>query len=756
MSPNSSSSAADDLADEAASLDGYFSDAPLEPQPRYPPIDETFDRCVVISNLPKVPEAKYDKLAKVVQKLVSRIGNLASYGDDGGAPPPPDGDCDGDTSPSSSAAAASFAGFFMPRSGDGVTAGCAFVEYESAGDARRAIEVLEGYKFDKNHSLRVTPHERASRLANVDASGFTMPDPDPFKERPNTMSWLEDSCQRDQFAMRQGKETAVYWNDGRGEPVVDYDGARERKAGVNWCDYYVQWSPKGSYLATLVPSKGVILWGGKGFEKIGRFAAPGVNFVVFSPQENYMLTSNNNRKDPQAIKVWSIQSGTCLRTFPLYPKDFLDPAQSEEQASEGGGVPPPPFQWSHDDKYLARMGKDLISIFETPSMKLLDKRSLAADGIREFQFSPKANLIAYWAPEHKNQPAHVDLVEIPSRKQLRQKNLFNVTKCSMVWQESGEYLGVKVTRHTKSKKTLYNNLELFRVNEPGVPVEMLDVKDAVMSFAWEPQGSRFAIIHAENPTSTKVNVTFYDMYKTIELEKKKGGGGNKKGGGGAKEKQVVAEVNLVETLEGKQCNCIFWSPAGRTVILAALGDSASGTLEFYDVDSKTLVIKEHYRANQVLWDPSGRTVATTVSQPIGGGHFKFAMDNGYVLWTFQGKQLSQASFEAFYQFTWRPRERLTSKEEIAVIARNIKKYEKQFNAFDEAKKRRLRLQETKGKRRSRAEFRAVMARLAEWRARQKHERMELLGGYDSEDEGNFTTTEVTIETVLNTKEDLVY
>ena len=31
--------------------------------------------------------------------------------------------------------------------------------------------------------------------------------------------------------IRQGKETAVFWNDGRGEPVVDYDGAREKKAG---------------------------------------------------------------------------------------------------------------------------------------------------------------------------------------------------------------------------------------------------------------------------------------------------------------------------------------------------------------------------------------------------------------------------------------------------------------------------------------------------------------------------------------------
>ena len=68
----------------------------------------------------------------------------------------------------------------------------------------------------------------------------------------------------------------------------------------------------------------------------------------------------------------------------------------------------------------------------------------------------------------------------------------------------------------------------------------------------------------------------------------------------------------------------------------------------------------------------------------------------------------------------------------------------------------MRLQETKGKRKNRAAFRATMARLKEWRARQKQERMALLGGYDSEDENNFTTKEVTIETVLNTKEDLVY
>ena len=258
-------------------------------------------------------------------------------------------------------------------------------------------------------------------------------------------------------------------------------------------------------------------------------------------------------------------------------------------------------------------------------------------------------------------------------------------------------------------------------------------------------------IHAENPTSTKVNVTFYDMFRMSEPEKKKG---SKKSA--SKEKQLVAEVNKVETLEGKQCNCIFWSPAGHTIVLAALGDSASGTLEFYDVDNKSLTFKEHYRANQVLWDPSGRSLATTVSQPIGGGHFKFAMDNGYIIWSFQGKQISQQSFETFYQFQWRPREKLFNKEEIAEVSKNLKKYEKQFNAFDEAKKRKLRLEETRGKRKNRAAFRATLARLKEIRANMKQERMALLNGYDSEDESNFVTKEVTIETVLSTKEELVY
>lgn len=641
-----------------------------------------------------------------------------------------------------------FSGVSIPYNAEiDSTMGFAFVEYESAESVTKALEALQGYAFDKSHSLKILSYDRAVQLlSQKEDEEYKEPEPVPFVEKVNTSSWLLDNFQRDQFVIRQGRETVVYWSDSRLDPVVDYDGSREKEAGVAWCEYYVQWSPLGSYLATLVPARGVILWGGSSYEKLARFPAAGVETVLFSPRENYILISNNRRDDPAAIKVFSIESGKLLRTFPLFPSKFLPEKATKEEIQQ---ITPPPFQWSHDDKYLARMGVDMISIYETPSMKLLDQTSLITDGIREFQFSPRANILAYWAPEHGNAPAHVDIIELPSRNKLRQKNLFNVNKCSMVWQSEGAFLGVKVTRHTKSKKTFFNNLELFRVQEPGIPVEMLDIKDAVMAFAWEPKGSRFAIIHAENPSSTKVNVSFYDMNKVVEVPPPLTSKSKKI------EMTVVAEVNKVETLEGKQCNCFFWSPAGKNIVLASLGEAASGTLEFYDVETKALVVKEHYRANQVLWDPSGRTVATTVTQPISGGQFKFAMDNGYILWSFYGKQLCTQSFETFYQLQWRPRETLLSKEETAVVIKNLKKYEKQFDKADKELSRARYLEETKGKRALRTAFRQHIAHLRAIKNNQHADRVVLLGGYDSEDESNYVMKEITVESVLTVKEEVV-
>ena len=349
----------DALEAESAELDGYFSDAELVPEPIYPELNRNFDSAIVITNLPKVPEAKYEKLTAVVTRLAGKIGTLATSEE--------------------------FSGVFMPfDKAAGSTLGFCFVEFATPEEAKNAVDVLQGYSFDKKHQLSVTAYPRAMQLRKAEPT-FVPPTPPEFEEKPNACEWLEDPNQRDSFLVRFQNETVVNWFDGgKSDPVVDYDGAREKEAGVNWCEYYCHWSPEGSYLATLVPSKGVILWSGKNYEKTGRFVAPGVKMVLFSPQENFILTNNQDPTDPAAIKIYHVQTGKLLRAFKLYP---------ENVSKEG---PPPPFQWSHDDKYLARMGSGLISIFETPTMKLLDSRSLAAEGICDFQWSPKSNLLAYW------------------------------------------------------------------------------------------------------------------------------------------------------------------------------------------------------------------------------------------------------------------------------------------------------------------------------------------------------------------------
>jgi translation initiation factor 3 subunit B len=147
-------------------------------------------------------------------------------------------------------------------------------------------------------------------------------------------------------------------------------------------------------------------------------------------------------------------------------------------------------------------------------------------------------------------------------------------------------------------------------------------------------------VHAENKSATRANVSFYDMNKEMEVEVKAQRGKNPRKA--YTKTEVVQELNLVTTLKDRQCNTLYWSPAGNMIVLASLGESSSGSLEFYDVSAgEVLAVREHYRATEVVWDPSGRTLATCVVQPLAGGYFKFAMDNGYIIWGSQGKQLFQ-------------------------------------------------------------------------------------------------------------------
>merc|ERR1719469_1139296 len=110
-------------------LEGYYSETDICVEPQYPIMMESFETTIVVTNLPKVPLSKLEKLKKVLTKLVGHIGPLAVS---------PDG---------------SYSGLYMPH-GESATHGVCLVEYENGENAKKAVAALQNYKFDKNHRLQ--------------------------------------------------------------------------------------------------------------------------------------------------------------------------------------------------------------------------------------------------------------------------------------------------------------------------------------------------------------------------------------------------------------------------------------------------------------------------------------------------------------------------------------------------------------------------------------------------------------------------
>ena len=113
--------------------------------------------------------------------------------------------------------------------------------------------------------------------------------------------------------------------------------------------------------------------------------------------------------------------------------------------------------------FFARLAKDAIQVYKAPEMTLLDKKSVKLPGVSEFCWSPGEPILATFQPEQNggNVPARISLIQLPSRNEVRSKNLFNVSDVKMFWQSQGDYFAVKVDHHTKSKRARTVALNCF-------------------------------------------------------------------------------------------------------------------------------------------------------------------------------------------------------------------------------------------------------------------------------------------------------
>ncbi|THH31902.1 hypothetical protein EUX98_g2282 [Antrodiella citrinella] len=656
-----------------------YSDIDAKYQVQY---EEGLDNVVVVDGVPVIDKSKAEKLLARIAKEFGKKGSNVKADD-----------------------------MFIPwDEKTGKSKGYLFVDFKTADDAVYGIAALQEYQFDSKHRFYLNRFTDIERYASLDET-YHEPEPEPYTTKEHLRAWLGDPQGRDQFVTYRGDDVEINWHGKPSQCEVAY-------SKTNWTDLYAQWSPLGTYLASL-HRPGVRLWGGSSWSHQQRFAHPLVRLLDFSPNENYLATWSHDpivvpegaQQGPQFfspedegnnIAVWDVKTGNLLRTFPSsYP---------EQDADAGGGagkkpqMPWPALKWSADDKYVARVtvGQQ-ISVYELPSMGLVDKKSIKVDGVVDFEWCPlgekdrdedakavagkgkkppRQNLLAFWMPEVANQPARVTVMEFPSRQIMRQKNLFNVTECKLYWQNQGDFLCVQVDRHTKTKKSIFCNLEIFRVREKDFPVEVVELKDTVVNFSWEPKGDRFALVSSNDPNlgssgpgvTIKTDVSFYAHDRT------------------------KGNFRLLRTLPGRTSNTIRWSPKGRHVVLATVGSTSKSELEFWDMDFNNddfgkgaaakdewgsgiqhLGTADHYAVTDADWDPSGRYIATSASA------WRHTIENGYAIWDFKGTEQSKQILDRFKQFVWRPRPRtLLTKEQQRQIRKNLKEYSRQFEEEDAA------------------------------------------------------------------------
>lgn len=625
------------------------------------PEDTTFERFVVVDGCPVAPEAKVPVLTKVLTKLLSQAGTVVS--------------------------------FHMPLA-DGKTKGFCFVEYESQQNVDKAIKALNGKKLDVKHRLflnRWNDVEKYAISGNI-TDEFVEPTLPPFQETDYLKSWLQDEAGRDQFLLHKNDTVGAFWNKKKHapEPVIE--------PRVGWTDGFIKFSPKGQYAFSIHP-QGIQCWGGKDFKNLKRFSHPKVRLIDFSPSERYLVTLSPDpivlppedhpkrasfpfgpESEGHKLIIWDIATGLPARTFALPPH--------LEKVKE---MVWPLIKWSYDDKYVARMGPNALAIYDTAdNFSLLDKKPVKIDDIVDFEWAPAgvkfasskqndplAHVLAYWTPESGNQTARVALFEVPTKKVLRTINLFQVSDCKLHWQDKAEYLAVKVDRHTKSKKTIFSNLEFFKLNEKEIPVEKIELKDRVINFQWEPNGDRFVVISkpevvGANQTFVKNNVEFY----APEITKDKA--------------SALKKWICFKTLADQTSNTLKFAPKGRFLVVARIGGS-KGFLEFYDLDYsgeksenesvaanvRLLASDEYGGMTDVEWDPSGRFVAAWSSI------WTHKIENGYRLFNFAGELLREELVDGFKDFIWRPRPAsLLTGGDKKKVRKNLREYSAQFDETD--------------------------------------------------------------------------
>jgi len=601
--------------------------------------------------------------------------------------------------------------FYMPTGDKSMTKGFAFVRYGTEEEARNAKRVLDGHPLDKKHKFVVT-------LYGDDSTTPEDGEPQEFRTPENLQAWVTQKQYlegKEQYLIRWGDETQILWNSAH--PELDVGRSKWTITGGRH-----DFSPHGTYLVSY-HQLGLMLWGGIDWNKQLTLKHAGICSAQFSPNERYVITfsenlaKNDDPNNPQAYLVWDLKNPSKpVRGFPFKDAETTSP-----------------FRWSFDEQYFSRIKDGLIYIYETSTMQLTlkDQKDVRIplklhSKAMSHAWSPTSNFLATFVPEGGEIPARVTLMDFPNTKPVAMKSLVNVLTCHIHWQPQGQYLAVKIDRQKNKKSPVFTSFEFFRVYEKSIPIEAVELsKDNVIAFSFEPKGTRFAIIHADaTQAAARPNVSIYNIEPT--------------------------KIVLLKTFDQRLANHLYWSPAGRYLLLAGL-KTMNGQLEFIDVDTMESIAKEsHQLCNDVCWDATGRFVATYVS------NWKNKSENGFAIWTCRGKRVFNLNKDPFFQFLWRPKlPVILPKAELDNLSQpgNFKKYSKKYKTMERAELDAVNTKRKQEQDKLKSDYRALLLQRLKEQEADVNWRKSL--GIHDDTESDFYVVEECVEEILEEKIDVV-
>ncbi|KAH9042966.1 eukaryotic translation initiation factor eIF2A-domain-containing protein [Lactarius deliciosus] len=511
----------------------------------------------------------------------------------------------------------------------------AFIEFRSADAATYALNELNGHPFDAKHTSLV------NRFTDIEK--FT--DLDEMYVEPQREEYLTEEHLRARLANPQGRS-----------PLKTIDISFTPHAAHNKI-YELNYTSRGHRSVHISR----LFTGGQS----DYTAALLSNFKPASSTLSCHLVARADRSGGEHLQGPTLflyrgrgqqhrnMTGHLLRTFP----SILPEGEGAKKQMAW-----PALKWSPDDKYTARLTPgQQISVYELPSMGLQGKMSLKIGRPK----SPTNLRVSHCStfPVERFSARKICL-----RGRIGQSAFIDGTMCKLYWQNQGDFLCVRVDRHTKTKKSIFCNLEIFCVHEKDFPVEVVELNDTVTDFSWEPKGERFAIVSSSDPNLGNPGPGLLSRRTSAsQLDRSKN------------------DFKLLRTLAGRTTNTIRWSPRGRHVVLATVGSTSKSELEFWDLDfnSDDVVKKDQPKEE---WNSGIQQLGVAPlwrdGRRVGPER---AIENGYAIWDFRGQEIEKRLLDRFKQFLWRPHTpSLLTKEQKRTIRRNLKEYARAFDEADAA------------------------------------------------------------------------